>query len=645
MPARTRPSSPDLPLSPPRFHSRPPPHPLSSAHVRRDSYDDRTNPDSPLYAQPMPAQLVRIDTTAASAAAPSPSAPPDQLVSHSGWSPASQRVYPDPSSIPPHWQVHPAHAAQFRDGRQVVPPGAAIQGNNQVPWSRAYPVSGGYVRIVPGQPFVTPPPPPIPHKVWILDCKTCGTFLTNRGMKAVLLLRPNVPLYSTDALPINCSAFSPPPEQPSSTTSHAPSLSISSTGSSSSSASGGTSSTRSSISGPSGGYQTGDPAQPSATSPERPPSRTCECLTQTLCCHGCGNAVGYMIVSPCQRCTSSITANNRSTNGHRFVFYSSEITACERHYVPGERGVSPVPTAASTTSASVTVSTGTQGVPSAMSNLHIGNRTSTPPGQPVAQQQMYPPSTLLPPTTVTSASLSQLSSPPIPAGRRTSVDYLPTSAPDAPSAVLASPISPTPGNLSPSALAARARISAAAVQAQLAASHTMPQMVPPVPPNSHTASPHALSTPTFAEPSVHGSPSAISSLSPTRARAASTSAALTYSHPLSFQPYAGPGRPQQASPRTAGQPPLGSAPSATATPAVAIPMAAAAAVVEPLKAGELLYWHHLTRSGEIPAVEEDPRARMGADAQAEKARAHAEMGSRAGRRRVVAVRGSIVAGR
>ncbi|EEB88242.1 hypothetical protein MPER_14035, partial [Moniliophthora perniciosa FA553] len=30
----------------------------------------------------------------------------------------------------------------------------------------------------------------------------------------------------------------------------------------------------------------------------RPPPRTCECLTQTLCCHGCGSTVGYMIVIP-----------------------------------------------------------------------------------------------------------------------------------------------------------------------------------------------------------------------------------------------------------------------------------------------------------------------------------------------------------
>ena len=110
------------------------------------------------------------------------------------------------------------------------------------------------------------------HKVWLLECKHCLTFLTNRGMKvrhdrwsvrrpvirghlpfqAVLLLRPHVPLYSTDALPVNCSAYS---ARPLSTDSPRP--------------------------------------QPNEHQP-----RTCECLTQTLCCHGCGTAVGYMIVIP-----------------------------------------------------------------------------------------------------------------------------------------------------------------------------------------------------------------------------------------------------------------------------------------------------------------------------------------------------------
>lgn len=32
-----------------------------------------------------------------------------------------------------------------------------------------------------------------------------------------------------------------------------------------------------------------------------------------------------------------------------------------------------------------------------------------------------------------------------------------------------------------------------------------------------------------------------------------------------------------------------------------------------LKAGDVLYWHHLQKSGEIPGVEEDVRARAGND--------------------------------
>ncbi|KAG7098648.1 hypothetical protein E1B28_000564 [Marasmius oreades] len=151
------------------------------------------------------------------------------------------------------------------------------------------------VHLFPHNPYPQPlpPPQPIAHKVWIIDCKSCGTFLTNRGMKAVLLLHPDVALFSSDALPVNCSAYSSNP----------------------------------------------DVLRPTTSC--RPPARTCECLTQTLCCHGCGAAIGYMIVIPCIRCTSSITATNRATNGHRFVFHSSEVSGSERHYIPDEPGVIP----------------------------------------------------------------------------------------------------------------------------------------------------------------------------------------------------------------------------------------------------------------------------------------------------------------
>ncbi|KAF9024864.1 hypothetical protein BDZ89DRAFT_1068799, partial [Hymenopellis radicata] len=139
--------------------------------------------------------------------------------------------------------------------------------------------------------------PPAAHKVWILDCRSCGTFITNRGMKAVLLLRPNVALYSSDALPINCSAYTTNP----------------------------------------------DALRPPACRPSSSAStqRTCECLTQTLCCHACGATVGYMIVIPCARCTSSISTANRATNGHRFVFILVKLSGPKRHYVLDEPGVIP----------------------------------------------------------------------------------------------------------------------------------------------------------------------------------------------------------------------------------------------------------------------------------------------------------------
>ncbi|KAI0000419.1 FAM72 protein-domain-containing protein [Russula vinacea] len=147
--------------------------------------------------------------------------------------------------------------------------------------------------------------PPIVQNVWLIECKHCRTFLTNRGMKAVLLLRPQVALYSTDALPVNCSAYSARP--------------------------------------------------PSTDSPHQQPNRqqhrTCECLTQTLCCHGCGTSVGYTVVVPCTLCISS--GANRGTNGHRFVFHSSEIIVAERHYAPGEPGILPAYTGRSSSSPSL----------------------------------------------------------------------------------------------------------------------------------------------------------------------------------------------------------------------------------------------------------------------------------------------------
>jgi len=136
-------------------------------------------------------------------------------------------------------------------------------------------------------PFLPPPVPNTGQKVYLVDCATCGAFLSSRGMKAVLLLRPHIALYSTDALPVNCSA-------------HAMCS---------------TSKTRSN---------------------ESSSQRTCSCLTQTLLCHGCGSPVGYMIVIPCEMCTSSSSADSRTTNNHRFVFHCGVVRAFERLYLTEE---------------------------------------------------------------------------------------------------------------------------------------------------------------------------------------------------------------------------------------------------------------------------------------------------------------------
>jgi len=133
-----------------------------------------------------------------------------------------------------------------------------------------------------------PMPPPL-HHVFFLRCKQCDTFFSNRGMRAVLLLRPGLSLYSTDALPSNCSPIAyRPVDDP-------PDLLL----------------------------------------------RTCECLTQTLHCHGCGSNVGYMIVAPCQRCTASGTNSERSANGHRFVFHSTDIVASMRKF-PASDAIPPI---------------------------------------------------------------------------------------------------------------------------------------------------------------------------------------------------------------------------------------------------------------------------------------------------------------
>ncbi|KAF8638032.1 hypothetical protein AX16_010664 [Volvariella volvacea WC 439] len=330
------------------------------------------------------------------------------------------------------------------------------------------------LHLFPPNPYPQPPPPPpIAHKVWILDCKSCGTFLTNRGMKAVLLLRPNVSLYSSDALPINCSAYTSNPDALRPRTSCNP---------------------------------------PSSSSS---PPRTCECLTQTLCCHGCGATVGYMIVIPCARCTSSITATNRATNGHRFVFHSSEIIGTERRYVQDEPGVIPfepplpTPTQSPLSPASSQYHSPTYPQPGE-NHSPLVPHLSTPPTEN-RRAPPSPPSDYLPTPPLEYADIAFAST---------------TSRAQDPSPFLSGNIS---GTLIPHA------------RPQLASIH--PRSLTPSAPSTFTSRTASTSSDTSARPSNN-----------------------TAEHK------------EHSTPRK-------------------------------LKPGDILFWHHLARNGEIPGVSEDPRAR------------------------------------
>ncbi|KAF5321521.1 hypothetical protein D9619_001874 [Psilocybe cf. subviscida] len=338
-------------------------------------------------------------------------------------------------------------------------------------------------------------PSSLAHKVWILDCSQCSMFLTNRAMKAVLLLRPNVSLYSSDALPVNCSAHNAGPEPTRAASSH---------------------------------KHNASPA----------PARTCECLTQSLSCHGCGSTIGYMIVNPCSRCTSSISATNRATNGHRFVFHSNEVTGTERYYVHGEPGVVPY----------------------------------DPPqhAHPHPPQYQHPDAYVLPPFTshpVPSQSPNPRSASPV-----VRADYLPT-----PPLEFATPH--WIRHQSPEYDAS---------PAYYRQSRSPPPFVPAHPPSQSQS---RRSTATYPYPSSSDSYASPAYRPATRPRSRSppplASSTHTSSHP-SFHPYPHPADHKEQ------ELPAHPAPS--------------------LKSGDLLFWHHLARSGEIPGVADNKLARTPAAA-------------------------------
>lgn len=139
-----------------------------------------------------------------------------------------------------------------------------------------------------------PSPPPVQpqHRVYVLRCAHCDTFISDRGMRAVLLLRPDITLFSTDASPSSCGAL-----------------------------------------------YSGHDWEPESDTEQV--ERTCDCLTQSLGCFCCGNIIGYQIVVPCSRCTATVGRNSqRASNGHRYVFHHNEVTYSERKFRTGEQGIS-----------------------------------------------------------------------------------------------------------------------------------------------------------------------------------------------------------------------------------------------------------------------------------------------------------------
>lgn len=112
---------------------------------------------------------------------------PPPFDANSGYpNPPSNEPNSFPIQIPsrPHTRPHPPiyyHSQHFIGGGGgermfsyfALPP----QNHSNVP------AINTNMNFPPPPPPSVPPPPPPPHMVWILDCRNCGTFLSNRGMK------------------------------------------------------------------------------------------------------------------------------------------------------------------------------------------------------------------------------------------------------------------------------------------------------------------------------------------------------------------------------------------------------------------------------------------------------------------------------
>lgn len=106
------------------------------------------------------------------------------------------------------------------------------------------------------------------HRVYVLRCSSCDAFLCDRGMRAVLLLKPHITLFSTDTAPVGCGPLYP------------------------------------------GNGEGRD-------EPEELVERTCECLTQSLGCFNCGNVNGCECCpTQSERCPGANAVSLQTTSSH-----------------------------------------------------------------------------------------------------------------------------------------------------------------------------------------------------------------------------------------------------------------------------------------------------------------------------------------
>jgi len=209
-----------------------------------------------------------------------------------------------------------------------------------------------------------------------------------------------------------------------------------------------------------------------------------------------------------------MTATNRATNGHRFVFHSSEIIATERHYIADEPGVIPHdPIAIPVCPESSTSQFGYPPVHATHPDPHYAFRSRSSSPAPLSDYLPTPPLELADP----SLASTHLDSFPFPRG------YTFTESPYS--------------------------------------QHSVP---PPARP------PHSYIPPQYTYNLTHRPTSAASSSSVNSSSPHLTHSSFAFDCPAEQK--------EQLPPRK-------------------------------LQPGDVLFWHHLAKSGEIPGVEEDARAR------------------------------------